>query len=86
MKDPKDMTIVELKEYVNALEFPELEKFADTFEIEEVDIDLDVLDLLKASRLYDYLQWKEGGNARIELQCVAATPYLLCLKQNQFCA
>lgn len=67
MKDPKEMTIVELKEYVNSLEFEELEKFAEEFEIEEMDVDLDVLDLLKASRLYDYLQWRNNGNATIEL-------------------
>ena len=67
MKDPKEMTIVELKEYVNSLEFEELKKFAEEFEIEDIDVDLDVLDLLNAARLYDYLQWKNNGNAMIEL-------------------
>lgn len=67
MKDPKEMTIVELRDYVNSLEFEELEKFADEFEIEDIDADLDVLDLLKASRLYDYMQWRNKGNATIEL-------------------
>ena len=65
-KDPKEMTIVELKEYVNSMEFEELEKFADEFEIEGMDIDLDVLDLLTPPRLYDYLQWRNKGNAMIE--------------------
>lgn len=67
MKEPKDMTIVELKEYVNGLEFSELEKFADEFDVSEMDFDLDVLDLLSAARLYDFLQWRSGGNATVEL-------------------
>ena len=66
MKDPKEMNIVELKEYVNSLEFEELEKFSDEFDMHEMDLDLDVIDLLTASRLYDFMQWRNNGNAMIE--------------------
>ena len=66
MKDPMEMTIVELKEYINAMSNEEIDKFAEEFEV-PYDNDLDVLDLLSSSRLYDYLQYKNGGNATIEL-------------------
>lgn len=59
--DPQEMNIFELKEYVNSLSNEELTKFADEYESDEID----VIELLNASRLYDYMQYK--GKLEIEL-------------------
>ena len=62
-----DMTIVELREYINSLSNEELDKAVAEIDLSEMDGDLDILDLLKASRLYDYMQYKHNGEADIEL-------------------
>lgn len=65
--NPLEMTIVELKEYVNSLSFEELDKLVETLDLSEMDGDLDVLDLLTASRLFDYMKYRNGDNMTIEL-------------------
>lgn len=67
MKDPKEMTIPELVEYVNSLTNEELEKFEADFVCEIADEDLDIIELLSASRLYSYMQYKNKENFSVEL-------------------
>ncbi len=67
MKDITNMTIYELKEYVNAMTNEEFEKFEDEVDLQFMDIDLEPIQLLNASRTYDYLQYKNNGNITIEL-------------------
>lgn len=67
MKKPEDMTIEELRTYVNTLSNEEFEKFEQEFDVYNYDIDLDVTLLLKANRLYDYMNYKKKGDIQIEL-------------------
>lgn len=67
MKDISGMTIFELKDYVNSLSNEEFEQFEKEVDLSEMDSDLEVAQLLSASRLYDYLQYKQKGNITIEL-------------------
>ncbi len=67
MKDITNMTIYELKDYVNAMTNEEFEKFEDEVDLQFMDIDLEPIQLLNASRTYDYLQYKNNGNITIEL-------------------
>lgn len=67
MKDIKGMTIMELTEYANALSNEEFEKFEEEVDLEDFDVDLDPISLLKASRLYEYMNYKKNGNIEIEL-------------------
>ena len=66
MKDISEMTILELRDYLNTLSNEELDEIIDTIDLSDLDADLDVMDLLKAPRLYDYMQHRNGGNATIE--------------------
>lgn len=67
MKDITNMTIYELKDYANAMTNEEFEKFEDEVDLQFMDIDLEPIQLLNASRTYDYLQYKNNGNITIEL-------------------
>ena len=60
-------TLPELKEYFNSLSNEELDKAVAEVDLKDFDLDLEVLDLLTSSRLYDYIQYTHGGNARVEL-------------------
>ncbi|MCR4694526.1 MAG: hypothetical protein K5773_04285 [Pseudobutyrivibrio sp.] len=65
MYDLKGKTITEVKEYVNSLSNEELDKFIEEVDFADYDFDLDAMDLLSSSRLYDYLQYSHKGNATI---------------------
>ena len=65
MVDISKMTIVELKDYVNSLSNEELDKFVTEVDLQDYDIDLDPMDLLSSSRLYDYVQYSHNGDAVI---------------------
>lgn len=65
MYDLKGKTLMEIKEYVNSLSNEELDKFIDEVDLVDFDIDLDAMDLLTASRLYDYVQYSHKGDAPI---------------------
>ena len=67
MKKPEEMTITELKEYVNSLTNEEFEEFERTFDVSQYDEDMDLALLLKGSRLYDYLRYKNGDDITVEL-------------------
>lgn len=59
----EEMTIQQLRDYVNGLSNEEIDKFVDEFERDEID----PIELLNASKMYDYLQYKQNGNADIEI-------------------
>lgn len=65
MYDLTGKTIIEIKEYVNSLSNEELDKFIEEVDFADYDFDLDAMDLLNGSRLYDYLQYAHKGNATI---------------------
>lgn len=65
MYDLKGKTLMEIKEYVNSLSNEELDKFIDEVDLVDFDIDLDAMDLLTSSRLYDYVQYSHKGDAPI---------------------
>lgn len=70
MKDQneiKNMTIMELKEYANSMSNEEFAKFEEEVDLCFYDVDLDPIQLLNASRLYDYMQYKKGGDITIEI-------------------
>ena len=50
-----NMPIVELREYMNSLSNPEIQEVAKIFE--EDDIERDPLELLTASKLFDYMKY-----------------------------
>lgn len=60
--DTQNMTIPELKKYVNSLSNEEFAKFEEEFEHDEID----VVELLDAARLYDYMQYKHKSDITIE--------------------
>lgn len=65
--EKKKWTIMELKKHVNSLSFEELDKFKQEFDVQEFDEDLDIVTLLEASKLYDYLKYKKGDDLVVEL-------------------
>ncbi|MBR5953214.1 MULTISPECIES: hypothetical protein [unclassified Pseudobutyrivibrio] len=65
MYDLTGKTIVEIKDYVNSLSNEELDKFIEEVDFADYDFDLEALDLLTSSRLYDYIQYSHGGEAEI---------------------
>ena len=67
MKNPQEMTIPELKDYVNSLSNEELEKFENEFDDEYLNEEFDVIELLDGARLYSYMQYKHNGDISIEL-------------------
>ena len=67
MKDVQGMTIMELTEYANSLTNEEFEKFENEVDLESFDVDLDPISLLKASRLYEYMNYKKNGDITIEM-------------------
>ena len=67
MKNPQEMTIPELKDYVNSLSNEELEKFENEFDNEYENEEFDVIELLDGARLYSYMQYKHNGDISIEL-------------------
>ena len=54
-----NMPIVELREYMNSLSNPEIQEVAKIFE--EDDIERDPLELLTASKLFDYMKYANGS-------------------------
>lgn len=54
-----EMTIMELREYVNSLSNPEIKQVAEIFE--DDDYERDPLTLLSASKLFDYMQYANGS-------------------------
>lgn len=67
MNEIKNMTIIELKEYANSMSNEEFEKFEEEVDLYFYDVDLDPIQLLNASRLYDYMQYKRNGDITIEI-------------------
>lgn len=67
MIEVKGMTIMELTAYANSLTNEEFEKFENEVDLEDFDIDLDPISLLKGSRLYDYMNYKRNGDITVEL-------------------
>ena len=67
MVDISKMTIIELREYVNTLSNEEFAKFEAEVDFSDYDSDLEAVNLLTASRLYDYLKYKQNGDVTIEL-------------------
>ena len=69
MKDPKEMTVMELKDYVNSLSVEELVEFTKNFDSDENEAldDMDVIELLDAAKLYDYIKFTQGNDMQIEL-------------------
>ena len=62
----KKMTIMELTDYVNSMSNEEFEKFEEV-DLCFYDVDLEPIQLLKASRLYEYMQYKRNGDITIEI-------------------
>jgi len=54
-----DMTIMELREYVNSLTNEEIKQVAEIFE--DDDYERDPLTLLTASKLFDYMKFANGS-------------------------
>ena len=54
-----NMPIVELREYMNSLSNPGIQEVAKIFE--EDDIERDPLELLTASKLFDYMKYANGS-------------------------
>lgn len=67
MLDLKNMTIMELKDYANSLTNEEFAKFEEEIDLSQFDVDLDPVQLLNGSRLYDYMNYKRNGDITIEL-------------------
>ena len=67
-----NMPIVELREYMNSLSNPEIQEVAKIFE--EDDIERDPLELLTASKLFDYMKYANGA-VDIEFQLLHITDY-----------
>ena len=67
-----NMPIVELREYMNSLSNPEIQEVAKIFE--EDDIERDLLELLTASKLFDYMKYANGA-VDIEFQFLHITDY-----------
>ena len=67
MKDINSMTIVELRDYTNTLSNEEIGQALLEFDHPAFEEDFDLLSLLKAPKLYDYLQYEHKGNAKVEL-------------------
>ncbi len=63
MYDLTGKTIVEIKEMVNSLSNEELDKFVEEVDFSDYDFDLEAIDLLSSSRLYDYIQYCHKGEA-----------------------
>ena len=63
----KGMTIMELQEYANSMSNEEFEKFEEEVDLSFYDVDLDPIQLLNASRLYDYLKYKRKEDITIEI-------------------
>lgn len=53
-----NMTVLELKEYVNSLSNPEIKEVAEIFEDDEHE--RDPLELLAAPKLFDYMKYANG--------------------------
>lgn len=53
-----NMTIIELRQYINSLSNSEIKEVAEIFE--EDDIERDPLELLTASKLFDYMKYVNG--------------------------
>ena len=69
MKDPKNMTVLEIKEYINTLDNDQIMEFAkivNDLDREDMD-DMDVLQLLEGAKLYDFLQYRDKGEVQIDL-------------------
>ena len=58
-----NMTVLELKEYVNSLSNPEIKEVAEIFE----DDERDPLELLAAPKLFDYMKYVNNGTVDIDL-------------------
>lgn len=54
-----NMTIIELRQYINSLSNPEIKEVAEIFE--EDDIERDPIELLTASKLFDYMKYVNGA-------------------------
>ena len=67
MLDLKNMTIMELKDYANSLTNEEFAKFEEEIDLSQFDVDLDPVQLLNGSRLYDYMNYKRNGDITIEI-------------------
>lgn len=63
MYDLTGKTIIEIKEMVNSLSNEELDRFVEEVDFSDYDFDLEALDLLSSSRLYDYIQYCHKGEA-----------------------
>ena len=60
-----NMTVLELKEYVNSLSNPEIKEVAEIFEDDEHE--RDPLELLAAPKLFDYMKYVNNGTVDIDL-------------------
>ena len=61
-----NMTVLELKEYVNSLSNPEIKEVAEIFEDDEHE--RDPLELLAAPKLFDYMKYGEYPKVCVNLQ------------------
>ena len=65
LKELFNMTVLELKEYVNSLSNPEIKEVAEIFEDDEHE--RDPLELLAAPKLFDYMKYANNGTVDIDL-------------------
>lgn len=66
-----NMTVLELKEYVNSLSNPEIKEVAEIFEDDEHE--RDPLELLAAPKLFDYMKYANNGTVDIDLSPLIKT-------------
>ena len=60
-----NMTVLELKEYMNSLSNPEIKEVAEIFEDDKHE--RDPLELLAAPKLFDYMKYANNGTVDIDL-------------------